>query len=81
MLLPNFIKEEGKEKVYAAQGSGDLFRLAPGSGGKAATAADFTFPPTRRGSQVCNLVKCFSVPLWTSWTHIDDLRRETVLTK
>lgn len=53
---------------------------APGSGGASATAADFTFPPTQRGSQV-NSVKCFSVPLWTSSTHIDDPRREAVLTK
>lgn len=54
--------------------------LALGSGGKAATATDFTFPPTQRGSQV-NSVKCLSVPLWTSSTHIDDPRGEMVLTK
>lgn len=54
--------------------------LAPGSGGEAATAADFTFPPTQRGRQV-NSVKCLSVPLWTSSTHIDDPRGDTVLTK
>lgn len=36
------------------------------------------FLPHREGVR---LVKCLSVPLWTSSTHIDDPRGETVLTK
>lgn len=47
--------------------------LALGSGGAAAAFADLTLPPTQRGTQV-NSVKCLSVPLPTSSTHIDDPR-------